>query len=101
MKVGCVPLLPVSDLVTDDRADGAEVDRGVHLRLKKRRLKYRRRKYDLVQHGMLVRVHLLRRHEPHRLIHRGVDAFERSFEFKPLRRENVCVVRRIRVDGDG
>ena len=87
---------PVRDLVADDGADGAEVNRGIGAGVEKRRLQNRRREHDLVEHGVVVGVDLLRRHEPALAIHGRVDARQHARVLEPLRREAVGVVRRVR-----
>ena len=54
----------VADLVADDRADAAVVDRVVGLDVEERRLEDGGREDDLVQAGVVVGVDRLRGHEP-------------------------------------
>ena len=48
----------VRDLVPDDGSDGAEVDGRVDVGVEEGRLKDSRREHNLVEHGVIVRVHL-------------------------------------------
>ncbi len=54
----------VPDLVPDDRADRTVVRGRIAFCREERRLQDRGREHDLVEPGVVVRVHRLRRHEP-------------------------------------
>ncbi len=64
------------DLVADDRADGAVVDRVVRLEVEERRLQDGGREDDLVHARIVVGVHRLRCHEPFGPIDRAAQALQ-------------------------
>ena len=92
---------PVRDLVPDDRADRAEVDGWIGGGVEKRGLKNRRREDNLVQHRVVIRVDLLRRHEPALAVDRGVDARQHAFVLEHLRGAGVGIVGRLRGELQG
>ena len=63
----------VADLVADDGADRAVVDRVVGVGMEERRLEDGRREHDLVHRGVVVRVDRLRGHVPLVAVDGGAD----------------------------
>src|SRR6185295_17075182 len=66
----------VTDLMADDRADRAVVDRRIGVRIEERRLQDARREGDLILGRIVVGVDGLRRHEPLAAIDGLVDALD-------------------------
>ena len=64
IKLAALIVKAVADLMSDDRANAAVVDRVVGLRIEERGLQNRSRKHDLVHLRIVIGVDRLRRHLP-------------------------------------
>ena len=80
----------VADLVADDRADRAVVDRVVGRRVEERRLQDGGREDDLVHARVVVGVDRLRRHEPLVAVDRAADLGQLAVEFEGGRPAGVA-----------
>ncbi len=75
----------VADLVADDDADAAVVDRRIGVRIEERGLQDRCRKDDLVLRRVVVSVHRLRGHAPFGAVERPAELVQIALVFERLR----------------
>ena len=80
----------VADLVADDRADPAVIDRRVGVRIEERRLEDRGGKDDLVPRRVGIGVDRHRRHAPLGPVDRLAEFVEVALEFEPRRALGVA-----------
>ena len=80
----------MTDLVADDGADAAVVDRIVGRRIEERRLQDGGGKHDLVHLGVVVGVDRLRRHAPLAAIDRLAQLIEIAVVFECLRADHIA-----------
>ena len=72
----------VADLMADHRADAAIIHGVVGIGIEEGRLQNRRRKDDLVQRGIVIGVHGLRRHAPFAAVDRLIEPHQLAIPFE-------------------
>src|SRR4051812_16344534 len=80
----------MTDLMTDDRADSAVVDRIVGMHVEKRRLQNRSGEHHLVRWRVVISIHGLRRHMPFGTIDRRAQTLRAAIVIDQRRAPDIA-----------